>query len=1747
MEREVEKLNFLFFGADNTPYFSRDDAEQAERDHSQMSLFLLFPYRQDKVITHGMRVGYVDALGQFQVFEIRKARNYEADHYQEITAEHIAISELTDEHFAPAEWTDITAEQALSALLQGTGWLVGNVSATNKSSGNVSMGNVWQDIRTIEQNWNVYIIPRITMAADRIDQRFLDIIPAGGRWRGLRLSLEKNLDDAGVTWDDTNLKTALFGYGKGQAVEGSTENIPLSFADVVWTDIRNADGTTGHPAKPKNQAYLEDDRATAEYGRNGRPRFGFYQNGDISDPNILLEKTWETLKTVSVPDVTIDGTVRDLYRLGMTDVPIELHDIAMVEITPTGVTLQKEIIRYLEDLLNPLASHLTIGAYIPNIIYINREVAEKTYGSASGSRGSGRSQTNEEYKREEFHTEIEANKRLISLSATQEDMSKVEGILRQAGLEIDATTGVLIYHNDEENNLMSKVSVKASEVAASVTADGMSGYLLINNLTTEMGNVMEGKDGKSVAAKIVTAINEQDGTGVVKIEADQVDITGVVTAIWLDARMANIDALFTTNGYSGTIVTNTMTAKQSMTSPTISADNYYFKDENGGLGDKMGTKQVQFFKGGAYEAVKPVAIGSETVMNLRHSHEITITEITSGTDAGKIQITLGEAVATNSTDRIKNFKIADTLAYQNGVSAARAGVVVNAVNWNTPNITDNAQKDHGKYASISGTVQLAYQSGVDGQGNPIMTNVGNPVSIGPQEITAVYNAGFEAGAVEGGAAVVQRTASGLSDTITLPASHTGTATISDNVVLYSDDTESSNFPVRIDASLVYSAGQKEVKPTNTAAGWRWVESGNDSVLQNIVTAANPNVPTSAAKQTAVTVTMPELTKQVTATQAIVKALDGIVATFAIVKGTATPAASWDSQNNRYNLTGTGSFSVGGTSIDQNQGTATLNPTQAFSHGFNDCYNSIALSASSQELDPGGSIDIYPMAKGVYGAAQAANITGKKITISAKAAAVVTPKVSKGTWGTGADAGKIIFTAGTSGENTAGVALSLDVTPGTAASTLIKAKDGTAETGANLTLYVQGDDDYCYITSTAVTPNANNTLARITNPKTVTPVTVDVNKGGWSGGAIEFTPSSGSGSKKAVSLALTVPANNSSGTIEISVVDTASPGSASRPLSAGLSKTLTLTCGDDYATVKDGDTTVAQVPNNKTAPAITASIDSIGLRTAGGVQYVYVEDDKEYAVYVRATGTNVAQKDGTLYIGAGDAFKHGRDSVTITGVERVASCAYDADARTARQDVRFTLSNGNTYTIHENFDAIYRAGMNGETVDTDIDYSADLSSEGSVIAELEEDANGNPLRISIADIYQKGVQAAVPVEKQWFTYCASGYVPIYVRVNTSGSGSDIGGTIIGMLNGKLVKSTEIAFYPYTPVELTGKTDQGYTEVTYGGNTYYVDPDNLKESATDLSIGHRIGIRKLNTTVYPLSTTMTGLIHTGGCRNDISVYLEPNTGANTNYTSAYVSSTDFSSYRANGTTSEYLAEMASKAGYYGRHESTAYSGDIQHKAIFRIVYSDGNEEDVVVSFNSYPKAQDEVIYTYTGYIDANNYVNLRSTSSTSGSVLAQVPDGAAVMCKVDPYNYKEAWMPVQYGGKTGYIQSQYIIGTKAWNDLNTKKPASISLVGVGHAKGSSKKDIGVIVHLATASSQRMAVSYAIESSDYAYDWVITNNDAETYLKTVKQGYYLYHSKSDYSSNMTMRVKMQVTYTNPSKFPAETVVVAVQSLAT
>ena len=375
---------------------------------------------------------------------------------------------------------DIVAEQAHDLSDQ---WETLNEGIL--SSADIARGSVWQAVLDIKANWNVYIEPRVVLAANGTITRYLDILPTDGTWNGVRLSIDKNMLDPAVTFDDSEVVTAMYGYGGTTTPTNKDEKqVEIDFSGVEW------ESTSEHPAKPLGQKYIEDPAATAEFGRNGRARFGFYQNTDITDPELLLNKTWESLQANSKPAISIDGTVADLYRMGYADQPIKLHDIALVEVNPAGYKDQIQIIQMTVDLLDASATTLTIGAYIPNIVYIDRQLNIETTGTSGGG-GNKSKQT----VRSEYETAIEKNNRMIMLRAYQYDVNDMDKELKEQEARItvehNRITQEVTDRRQADTVLDGKITVEAGRITQEVTERQNGDTVLAGQITVEKNRITQ--------------------------------------------------------------------------------------------------------------------------------------------------------------------------------------------------------------------------------------------------------------------------------------------------------------------------------------------------------------------------------------------------------------------------------------------------------------------------------------------------------------------------------------------------------------------------------------------------------------------------------------------------------------------------------------------------------------------------------------------------------------------------------------------------------------------------------------------------------------------------------------------------------------------------------------------------------------------------------------------------------------------------------------------------------------------------------------------------------------------------------------------------------------------------------------------------------------------------------------------------------------------------------------------------------
>lgn len=497
-------------------------------------------------------------------------------------------------------------------------------------------------------------------------------------------------------------------------------------------------------------------------------------------------------------------------------------------------------------------------------------------------------------------------------------------------------------------DLQSQITQNASEISVRVTnqqlSSALQGYLLINDFSTELGNTLDTKDG-TLAAKVTTLINVQKGTSQVRIEADQ---------IFLDAaKTASIgDVFFFTAGGSLWVKRIAQFGTEGGSIVTI----------NSGT---VNAPTLQVNSGGSLTFSPSGQSGS--AISINHSKAAAIVDsISKKNDLPEGQFGFHYTTVGNPNGADITFNIADTAFHTAAVSAAeingRESVTVSSFTWNQPNVSDNPNKPHGKYYSISGQIQLGYQTGVDGQDNPIYTNIGNPIGTLPQEITGVYDAGWDNG----------------SDSVTL--NDTGWSSTNQRTIsTVGRHTEEQS--VTVSVSGVWDAQESSGTDAEKA-----------TAVYRILSAPAGTTPTDG---NTLFTTSPVMSFQTYDSAnhiltAQLKAGNKLLASAkaSIIPGTATPGTPVYSSNGNYTLSASGTVNINGTDYALTGGTGTFFAEGAVNNGFGTCKNSITLNyTSNQTVQPGSPITIYPVIRTSYSDDTPVNLTAKGITISAAASSV----------------------------------------------------------------------------------------------------------------------------------------------------------------------------------------------------------------------------------------------------------------------------------------------------------------------------------------------------------------------------------------------------------------------------------------------------------------------------------------------------------------------------------------------------------------------------------------------------------------------------------------------------------------------------------------------------------------------------------------------------------------------------------------
>lgn len=316
----------------------------------------------------GDSIGFTDVSGRYRLFEISSRELREPDGIWEINAVDKAIRELMDDPITEVRARDITITAYLTRLLASTRFSIGTIGVTPTGTTTGYYESVWSAMVKAMAAYDVRLVPYYTLSGGIVAGRYVDILSTAATDHGRIFELGDDLTGLSITYDDSQIKTALFGRGQGVEVEGSDGTDPaygrrLTFADVTWTTA------SGDPVdKPDGQEWVGDPDALAAYGRGGRHRYGYVTFDQVTDPEELLEKTWQYLQKIKDPLITITGTVRDTAKfLGRSHEAVTLGDSVLVRTVRTvdGVRtktdIRAQITDIIRDYVQPEETKLTIG------------------------------------------------------------------------------------------------------------------------------------------------------------------------------------------------------------------------------------------------------------------------------------------------------------------------------------------------------------------------------------------------------------------------------------------------------------------------------------------------------------------------------------------------------------------------------------------------------------------------------------------------------------------------------------------------------------------------------------------------------------------------------------------------------------------------------------------------------------------------------------------------------------------------------------------------------------------------------------------------------------------------------------------------------------------------------------------------------------------------------------------------------------------------------------------------------------------------------------------------------------------------------------------------------------------------------------------------------------------------------------------------------------------------------------------
>lgn len=246
----------------------------------------------------------------------------------EYMAKELAYQELSSKGYIEDKRpVESDAQTLMNIALEGSGYKLGVVNVPGKVKTNFYYTDHLSAISNVVELLGGEIYFYVSITGSKITGRYMDYVAEQGTNTSKTFADGSNLITVERKRDMSSVYTAILPRGKGERTSSGVNDTPdgygrrINIAGITWSKAN------GKPLDKKaGDKILVDPDATAEYGNaDGTPRLLLKTYDDIEDANILINKAYMDLMTMTKPAVQYSATVANVGDMQLGDTIVIMH------------------------------------------------------------------------------------------------------------------------------------------------------------------------------------------------------------------------------------------------------------------------------------------------------------------------------------------------------------------------------------------------------------------------------------------------------------------------------------------------------------------------------------------------------------------------------------------------------------------------------------------------------------------------------------------------------------------------------------------------------------------------------------------------------------------------------------------------------------------------------------------------------------------------------------------------------------------------------------------------------------------------------------------------------------------------------------------------------------------------------------------------------------------------------------------------------------------------------------------------------------------------------------------------------------------------------------------------------------------------------------------------------------------------------------------------------------------------------